>query len=314
MPQHMNIELERPLMNSAQTVLVATDLSPHAEWAARRGALLARQGRQLELIHVEEDLARGRSSQDPDSSDESAIWTACSEEVSRELAALTAELRTAYGVEARTVIRRGRPVREIADAALGSELLVLGAAGQHPWRDMFIGSTADRLLRKAPCQMLVVKRSPRAPYRQVILPVDIEGTQRADLQAVLDASLKLAPDAKCRVFHAVDIPFEGKMFVAGVPASDIQHHRERVLARARSQLDELVGSVPGARSRCMVQVGVGDPGRLLCEQASAVEADLIVMFKKNDSFLEEMFLGSVTRHALFHAACDVLVLPRKAIA
>lgn len=38
------------------------------------------------------------------------------------------------------------------------------------------------------------------------------------------------------------------------------------------------------------------------------------MFKKNDSILEEMFLGSVTQHALFHSACDVLVLPRKAIA
>jgi len=188
-------------------------------------------------------------------------------------------------------------------------LLVLGAAGQHPLRDLFIGSTADRLLRKAAGPMLVVRKSPHGPYRRVLLPVDLDHQERADVEALLAATLAFAPDAQCRLFHAAAFPFEGKMTLAGIAPEQVRDYREAILARARSQLCELVEAVPGGARRCMPQVVAGPPARLVCTQASAMQADLIVMARQHSSMLEDWLLGSVTRHVLLHAPCDILVIP-----
>lgn len=299
-------------MNPQTSLIVATDLSPHAEWAARRAALLGAQLQTgLEVLHVTGNSAAGAMGADAGSAEEGDLRAALEYEIEGEVTALAAKLRSA-GVEVRTTIRSGVALKEISEAARGSDLLVLGSAGQHPWRDMFIGSTADRLLRKAPCPMLVVKRSPHGPYRRVLIPVDLGSEDPAGLQMLVATALKFAPDAECQVFHAADFPYEGKMALAGVAAERIRDYRESVVNRARSQLQELVASVADGASRCVSHVSPGDPTHLVPRQAAAMEADLIVMFKQSSSLVEDWLLGSVTRHTLFHANRDVLVVPPRA--
>ncbi len=99
------------------------------------------------------------------------------------------------------------------------------------------------------------------------------------------------------------------MTLAGVAADEIRRYRERTLARVRSRLDGLLAAIPGAVAQCVPHVSGGDPATLVCGQAVALDADLVVMFKLSSSFLEDWLLGSVTRHTLFHANCDVLVVP-----
>lgn len=310
---HEDAQQEVTQMNSPDPVIVATDLSSHAEWAARRGALIAAGQRSaLELLHVLDGSPREGRGEVPELPAVDATWNALANESGHELNALAETLRSTFGVEAHTTLRRGVPLQEIMAAAKGRQLLVLGTAGRHPWRDMFIGSTADRLLRKAPCPMLVVKKSPLKPYRRVLLPVDLENSDAADLRVQFAAASSFAPGAECRVCHAAIFPFEGKMALSGVAPDEIKSYRESVLARSRSRLDALVSSVARADQRFVPQVFAGDPASLVSDEASAMGADLIVMFKQSGSLLEDWFLGSVTRHALFHSDCDVLVLPRRA--
>ena len=53
----------------------------------------------------------------------------------------------------------------------------------------------------------------------------------------------------------------------------------------------------------------GDAARLVIERERALGADLIVIEKRARSSVEALLLGSVTRHILADAGCDVLVLP-----
>jgi len=64
------------------------------------------------------------------------------------------------------IIRRSR--------SLGAELIVIGRHGRRPVRDMFIGTTAERVIRKGDVPVLVVNRKPRSPYRRPLIATDLE--------------------------------------------------------------------------------------------------------------------------------------------
>jgi nucleotide-binding universal stress UspA family protein len=69
------------------------------------------------------------------------------------VAALEPELR------ALPVIEKGDPVEKLLeDAALGVDLLVLGSRGFGPVMRLLIGSVSSRVIRRAPCPVLVVPR------------------------------------------------------------------------------------------------------------------------------------------------------------
>ena len=71
----------------------------------------------------------------------------------RAVAELEPELR------ALPVIERGDPVRKLLDAAeMGVDLLVLGSRGFGPMMRLLIGSVSSRVIRGAPCPVLVVPR------------------------------------------------------------------------------------------------------------------------------------------------------------
>ena len=57
------------------------------------------------------------------------------------------------------LVREGKPAIEILDAAaeLGPELVVMGSHGRSGLDHFLIGSVAEKVLRKAPCNVLTVR-------------------------------------------------------------------------------------------------------------------------------------------------------------
>lgn len=62
------------------------------------------------------------------------------------------------GVEVAVLVRMGRAQSDIADTAkaIGADLIVMGAHGRNGARPLFLGGTAERVLRSAGCAVLVV--------------------------------------------------------------------------------------------------------------------------------------------------------------
>ncbi len=72
----------------------------------------------------------------------------------------TAEnLSKATGVKATAVVRGGTPFAEICDVAKtgGADLIVLTTHGYTGLKHVWLGSTAERVVRHAPCPVLVVR-------------------------------------------------------------------------------------------------------------------------------------------------------------
>ena len=134
-------------------VLVAYDNSGDAELALNYGTMLAEQYQtELHLLHVIGDAAPN----EPE-----LAWSEATREASYELVARN--LKLAIPKEARlwcnivTAVRLGEPAQEILNYAREREidLICMGASGAGSGLDKLFGSTADRVLRQAPCPVLV---------------------------------------------------------------------------------------------------------------------------------------------------------------
>ncbi|HUP00358.1 MAG TPA: universal stress protein [Gemmatimonadota bacterium] len=139
-------------------VLLATDFSRPAAYAADHAAALARAtGAVLHLIHVVEDFSYWESFSlkhfpSPDVFDEL-----------KESARLALEdlfpSDDRAGFEVRTHVRHGKPFIEIIRAArdLTADVIVVGSHGQSGVAEALFGSTAEKVVRKASCAVLVVR-------------------------------------------------------------------------------------------------------------------------------------------------------------
>jgi len=145
-------------------VLVPTDFSQAGNRAARAAAgIAARFDAELHLLHVvtppilDVELPEVML---PPLENLSAEMRAAGE---RRLGALADELRTQPArVHVHVRESLGRPASAICEAAeaLGADLVVIGSHGHHGVVHRLLGATAERVVREAPCPVLVIKPAP----------------------------------------------------------------------------------------------------------------------------------------------------------
>ena len=76
-----------------------------------------------------------------------------------DLKRMAASLRKSAGLRVSTVVRDGKPFEEICSAAqrLGAGLIALTTRGYTGLKRVWLGSTAERVVRHASCPVLVVR-------------------------------------------------------------------------------------------------------------------------------------------------------------
>jgi nucleotide-binding universal stress UspA family protein len=288
------------------TILAVTDFSAGATPAAQRAAMLAAQtGAGMILLNVVEPdgvitlrdwFAKGRD-----------LRAAVAEQAKMQLDAQADEIEQRQGVRIERLIRVGRFVDEVHEASIGSDLVVLGACGERGPREAALGTLADRLVRTAERPVLVVKRPPAGSYQRALVLTDFSSAA----EAAMRAALAVVGQGAVHVLHAFDIPFEGKLRLAGVSDEDIAGYRREMGDRVHGQMQRALAGA-SAPDRIHPIVVAGDIRTQALRAIERLRPDLIAVGKQGESLLEDMLLGSTTSHMLDQAACDVLVVPRRA--
>ena len=292
-------------MTKMGRLLAVTDLSAPARHAAERAALLSQEtGARLDLLHVANlgplEKLRQVVTDMPHSLQQQVLDAA-----QTKLRDLAAALSKRYGVTAATRVVSGAVLAELAKEAdaMAADMIVCGARGESFMRHLILGSTAERLLSRATCPVLVVKQAAHEPYRMVLVPVDFSPSS---LQAIGNARA-VAPHADIALLHAFDVPFEGQMRYAGVSEATIDHYRAVAMHEATRKLQALVREAGLQPRSVQLLIPHGDPSLRIVEQEQELTCDLIVMGKHGANMIESLLIGSVTKHVLAESQCDVLV-------
>ncbi len=289
-------------------IVAATDLSPYAARAETRAAMLAQEldCKSLDLLHVIAsaplDALRhllGESSPE--------MEQRLTDSAGRQLADIGRRLSEKYRLPPlASCVKTGRIHAEIvayADA-VDAELVVAGAHGGGALRELLLGATATKVCGKISRPLLIVKREPQDAYRRVLAPVDFSAPSRR----AVTLALRIAPRAGITLVHAFEVPFEGNMRFAGVSEDVIHSYRAQAREAANQEMRKLVSSCGADQNRVSHSVEHGYPSAVILEKAEQIEADLIVMGKHGQSGWETALLGSVTKHVIYEAGCDVLVV------
>jgi len=139
-------------------ILVPVDFSPLSKKAVRYATRLAQQfGAELTLFHVVEPeippAFDGLMIAAP------AVSTGTSSVCAGQMKTLVSSVRNAGIARVGSTLRCGLASIEIVDAAkeLDVDLIVIATHGYTGWKHFAIGSTAERVVRAAPCPVLVVR-------------------------------------------------------------------------------------------------------------------------------------------------------------
>lgn len=155
--------------------------------------------------------------------------------------------------------------------------------------------------------LLVIKKEAITPYRRVLVPVDFSENSRSAAQM----ALKIAPEAKIDFLHVFDIVLEEQMQSAGIGNNLVHDYHIKAEENARRDLNQFIADIQDGDNRVISrEVVFGYPAHVVCDHAQSTEPDLIVLGKHGKSGLEELLLGSVSRHVLEQSSCDVLMTIR----
>jgi nucleotide-binding universal stress UspA family protein len=292
-------------MIAPRRILAATDFSPSGNQALDRAAALASTlGASLELVHVQqasmlERLQQWLGSRAVD------VEEKLLQQNLLNLQQLAAGLHARYGVSSGLEVLQGDLRSSLAAAAErhDSDLLVVGAHGESRGHQQMIGSTPMRLLKGSQRPLLVVNRATEAAYRKVLVAVDFSASSIAAARLACG----LAPHAGITLLHALEAPFEGKLRFAGVDESMVAAYLRDEAEKAQLKLQQLAQSLPAKMHGQLHPLVVNGEAS---QEILARQGDLILIGRHSHNSLEDILLGSVARHVLNQASCDVVVCSR----
>src|SRR5690606_30869203 len=268
--------ITRPLKQASQPmpitqrILVATDFSRPAELAVVRAALLAATtAARLDIVHVTAPvraaLLRWLHNQ-PEAAEalgESQVRLEASVARARE-----------RGVEARGHLLTGAPVPtlEAASRRLKTSLAVIGARGARGLRDQLLGTTAEQLIERLPCDLLTVRKPARRPYRTILSCVD---GSPASIRG-LTVAAELWPEAQIHALCAYEPPLESTFRGARLHAL-LAEHRRTERKRAEKELADSLESSEVAAERLTPFLARGYPPQVIERAVHRLTPDVITV-------------------------------------
>jgi nucleotide-binding universal stress UspA family protein len=269
-----------------KNILIPIDFSVFSESAAKMGVFLAKKsGAQLHLMHV---------------ANAPSDWTSMTVEAQQEYPEIEGRMVEAEikldkfalhpmfkGVVTNTYVYAGAPYDQILQfiESYKMDLVIMGAHGAGETFGMYIGSTAQRVIRSSKCPVLSVKKdySPKS-IKKILFPSDFEDNSKSMFDTVKDMAEMLKADVNLLF---VNTP-------GGFTDDETAHER----------LDNFLPQPNGIKFRGHVYNAM-EKERGIVNFSEKEHIDLIAMTTHNRKGKPNYLLG-VTETVLFHADVPVL--------
>jgi nucleotide-binding universal stress UspA family protein len=178
----------------------------------------------------------------------------------------------------------------------------MGTHGRSGLSKLFLGSVAERVVRRAPCHVMTVGRSAtvaesEAGFDPILVPFDFTDYSR---KAVDVARSLLAKNGKLVLAHVVSTPIHPSFYAGGI--TRMFELDPELPGRIREKLRSLYDG-PGE-----LVVSEGDVVEELVETSKGKKVQMIVMGTRGLSGLDHVLVGSVTERMLRVATVPVIAV------
>ncbi len=298
-------------MLTLSRVLCPTDFSEVSTKAeAYATALAEHYGASLHLLHVDPPMPimapYGEIPVDV------RLFEEQREQALADLAAAGDRARAA-GVDTTTSVRGGHPAREILTVIeeQTADLLVLGTHGRGGVEHLLLGSVAEKIVRKAPCPVMVVPPAAHPEsgvlFKRILCPVD--GSVASAAAVAFALSLARETDGDVVLLQVVEpVPASGEF-----GALDAAEYRRIGEAHAQTVLSAAVSAEVRAWCRVREVIAHGKPSERILDAATAERADVIVMGVRGRGAIDVLAFGSTTNDVIRRSACPVLAVHPTAV-
>jgi nucleotide-binding universal stress UspA family protein len=284
-------------------ILVATDFSSRSDMAVQRAAHLAAQfAATLHIVHVVDTDLPPRLVEA-----ERATAAGLLDEFAT---ALRAEHRLECVVSVATANEAFVGVLQTARDD-DADLIVVGAHRRRILLDIFVGTTAERIIRNSSIPVLMVNAKPRDAYRRMLIAVDLSETSSEVLLAA--QRLQWLGAAHHAAVYAFDMPAASLLTVlGGIETEEMANYMTQERRQAEGELRTALTQL---KLRDLEGIAVplhGDASVAIRNCATRESADVIVVATHGRGGVAKALLGSVAQDLLRTADQDVLVVPKKA--
>ena len=310
------------MSTSAQTIVVpelkhilfATDFSPCSEAAIpilRSLALCC--GSTVHVVHVVPPIVRSSRPLGMAPELETEYW-----EADREMQALVAgaefsEISCTSAVEMGKV---GEVLNRLAEE-IHMGLIILGTHGRRGIKKLVLGSTAEEIIRTAPCPVLTIgpqasrdaKLSPA--LGPILVAIDLEAWPNPAL--AFAAALARTNHLPLVFVHAVpaslQVPEANVDAIAFTPSFSAEL-TARTLATSRRHIEEMISAQPFADLKPQIVVEAGLPAGVIVRTAEEKQAGMIVMGARQTGVpsMATHFPGATASAVLYEAPCPVVTI------
>jgi nucleotide-binding universal stress UspA family protein len=279
-------------------ILAATDFSTRAQRALRRAGLLAKSNNAtLTLVHV------------VDNDQPSEIIDLEKREAQRYLAEQLNTVTELQGVPCEAEVVDGDPFDGILRAAdaRSVDLIVMGAHRKQILRDIFIGTTIERVIRTGPYPVLMVNADSGSTYQKVMAAVDMSEPSARAIRVASD--LGLTGNTSLTLVHGFDPVAKGKMANAGIGSGEIGNYVAQERLQAGRELVAFLEANNFGVDNWSLRIKEAGAVEAILDTAGEIESDLLVIGTHGRSGFVKALLGSVTETILRSADVDVLAVP-----
>jgi len=197
-------------------------------------------------------------------------------------------------------LRIGSPAEVIVSMAeeLKADLIVMGARGLGPVKELLLGSVSHRILTLAPCATLIVN-GPVKAMKQILLP----------LQGPFDAEAAIR-FLQLKPFHeAIEISL-----LTILPSTQPPGPADAAAATAAAEILEEQADYIDSVAERLRAIGyqahgvavLGTPSTMILQEAATLRSDLILMGTRGRQGITRFVLGSVSHAVLHKTPCPVL--------
>ena len=214
--------------------------------------------------------------------------------------------RQLEGFETERFVHRGMVPDCILDFAesRAADLIVMGTHGRHGFDHLTMGSVTEKVLRKAHCPVLVIRKPAHDfvdsadaadPVRLKKILFCTDFSEYSDRAFTYALSLAMEYNAELTLFHVLeDMPSTNGL--------------EKNVAEVTRKLEDLAPSEAGDWCSVHAAVRIGKPFQQILQISLEAGTDLVVMGVRGRNAVDLALFGSTTHRVIQLGTCPVLAV------